>query len=76
MCWALCALTASPGARAFYDQHRAAGDTHHQALRPWATASSASCTAAYAITPTTANTPPGHTAMSLRRDRGSAVGLI
>ena len=23
----------SPGARAFYDQHRAAGDTHHQALR-------------------------------------------
>ena len=22
-----------PGARAYYDQHRAAGDTHHQALR-------------------------------------------
>ena len=31
--WAFCALTASPGARAFYDQHRAAGDTHHRALR-------------------------------------------
>ena len=31
--WALCALNNSPGARAFYDQHRAAGDTHHQALR-------------------------------------------
>ena len=31
--WALCALSASPGARAYYDQHRAAGDTHHQALR-------------------------------------------
>ena len=31
--WALCALTSSPGARAYYDQHRAAGDTHHQALR-------------------------------------------
>jgi transposase len=31
--WALCALSASPGARGFYDQHRAAGDTHHQALR-------------------------------------------
>jgi hypothetical protein len=31
--WALCALPASPGARAYYDQHRAAGDTHHQALR-------------------------------------------
>ena len=31
--WAFSALTVSPGARAFYDQHRAAGDTHHQALR-------------------------------------------
>jgi transposase len=31
--WAFSALNASPGARAFYDQHRAAGDTHHQALR-------------------------------------------
>jgi hypothetical protein len=29
----LCALTNSPGARAFYDHHRAAGDLHHQALR-------------------------------------------
>jgi transposase len=31
--WAFAALLASPGARAFYDQHRAAGDAHHQALR-------------------------------------------
>ena len=31
--WAFCALTSSPGARAFYSQHRSAGDTHHQALR-------------------------------------------
>ena len=31
--WAFAALTASPGARAFYDAHRAAGDTHNQALR-------------------------------------------
>ncbi len=31
--WAFCALNQSPGARAFYDQHRAAGDLHHQALR-------------------------------------------
>ena len=31
--WAFCALLTSRGARAFYDQHRAAGDTHHQALR-------------------------------------------
>ena len=31
--WAFSALTASPGARGYYDQHRRAGDTHHQALR-------------------------------------------
>jgi len=31
--WAFCALSTSPGARTFYDQHRTAGDLHHQALR-------------------------------------------
>src|ERR1700757_2398262 len=31
--WALGAINNSPGARAFYDQHRAAGDLHHQVLR-------------------------------------------
>lgn len=31
--WAFCSLSASPGCRAFYDQRRAAGDLHHQALR-------------------------------------------
>jgi len=31
--WAFCALANSPGARAFYDEHRAAKQTHHQALR-------------------------------------------
>jgi hypothetical protein len=31
--WAFSAITASPGARAFYDQRRTAGDTHHRALR-------------------------------------------
>jgi hypothetical protein len=31
--WAFAALTASPGARAFYDQRRARGDTHNRALR-------------------------------------------
>jgi transposase len=31
--WAFCAISLSPGARAFYDQHRTAGDTNHQALR-------------------------------------------
>lgn len=31
--WAFCALSNSPGARLFYDQHRDAKQTHHQALR-------------------------------------------
>jgi transposase len=31
--WAFCALNSSPGARAYYDQRRTAGDLHHQALR-------------------------------------------
>ena len=31
--WAFSSITASPGARAFYDRRRAAGDSHHKALR-------------------------------------------
>jgi hypothetical protein len=31
--WAFCALSTSPGARAFYDEHRAKDETHDQALR-------------------------------------------
>jgi Transposase/Transposase IS116/IS110/IS902 family len=31
--WAFASLSASPGARSYYDTRRAAGDTHHQALR-------------------------------------------
>ena len=31
--WAFCALSSSPGARAFYDEHRGKGETHDQALR-------------------------------------------
>jgi hypothetical protein len=31
--WAFSAIITSPSARAFYDQRRTAGDTHHQALR-------------------------------------------
>jgi len=31
--WAFCSLTTSPGARAYYDQLRRRGKTHHQALR-------------------------------------------
>ena len=30
--WAFASMSASPGARAFYDYRRAAGDTHHAAL--------------------------------------------
>ena len=30
--WAFCSLSASPGCRTFYDQRRAAGNLHHQAL--------------------------------------------
>ena len=48
-----------PGRPAFYDQRRAAGDLHHQALAPSATASSASSTAASATTPPTTNTRLG-----------------
>jgi transposase len=60
--WAFAAISASPGARAFYDARRAAGDTHHQACAPSATASSASCTAASPAIPPTARSPPGPTA--------------
>jgi transposase len=31
--WAFCATNTSPGCRQFYDQRRATGDLHHQALR-------------------------------------------
>lgn len=31
--WAFSALSASPGARRYYDARRSVGDTHHQALR-------------------------------------------
>ena len=31
--WAFSSITASAGARAFYDRRRAAGDSHHKALR-------------------------------------------
>ena len=66
--WALCALTSSPGARAYYDHHRAAGDVHHQALRALGNRLVGILTAAYATTPPTANTPPGPTARPPRLD--------
>ncbi len=44
MTQAFAALNASPGARAFYDDLRARGIEHNDALRRLATGSSASCT--------------------------------
>ncbi len=31
--WAFCSLSSSPGARRYYDAHRAKGQTHRRALR-------------------------------------------
>jgi hypothetical protein len=59
--WAFASLTASPGARAFYDQRRAAGDTHHQALRALGHLVGSS-RAAWPTTRPTASTPPAPTA--------------
>lgn len=57
-------LTASPGARVFYDHHRARGATHNQALQTLGNPSTESSTAAYAGTPPTTKPQPGHTAQS------------
>ena len=62
--WALCALTNSPGARAFYDHTAPPATCIIKPCAPWATASSASCTAASATTPPIAKKPPGRTAKS------------
>ena len=68
--WAFCALISSPGARAFYDARRVAGDPHHQALRALGNRLvPASSTAAYATRPTTTNTKPGHTAKPTQTPR-------
>ena len=60
--WAFASLTASPGARAFYDEHRAAGDTHHQALRALGNRLVGFLHGCLTTTPPTARTPPGPTA--------------
>jgi transposase len=59
--WAFCALTNSPGARAFYDQHRTTGDLHHQALRALGNRLVGILHGCSATTPPTKNTKPGHT---------------
>ena len=56
---AFATLNASPGARAYYDAHRAAVTPTTKPCAPWPTASSASCTAAYATAPPTTRPPPG-----------------
>jgi hypothetical protein len=58
---AFAALQSSPGARRYYDSHRTAGATHHQARASWPTASSGSCTAAWNTMPATTRTSPGTT---------------
>jgi hypothetical protein len=63
--WAFCALNISPGARAFYDNTAPPTTPTTKPCAPWETGSSASCTDAYATTPPTTNTMPGHTAKPL-----------
>jgi transposase len=57
--WAFAAITPSPGARAFNDQHRAAGDTHHRALRALANRLVGILHGSLRHTPPTTNTSPG-----------------
>ena len=56
---ALAALTGSPGARAYYDQHSARGLPTTKPSEPSPTDSSASSTAASPTTPPTTKTQPG-----------------
>jgi hypothetical protein len=68
--WAFCALRTSPGARTLYDQRvRRRRPAPPSPARPWATDSSASCTAAYATTASTTNTLPGPTDKPLPADK-------
>ena len=62
---AYCALTASPGARAYTTLRRGQATTPPCASSP--TASSASSTAASRPAPSTTNTPPGPTTATSRR---------
>ena len=66
--WAFCALTTSPGARASTTSTAPPATPTTKPCAPWATDSWASCTAAYATTAPTTNTPPGHTAPQRRLD--------
>ena len=63
---AFSALTGSPGARAYYDGHRARGATHHQALRALANRLVGILHGCLATTPSTTKPPPGATGTSRR----------
>ena len=65
--WAFCALTISPGARAFYEQRRAVGDLHHQALRALANRLVGILHGCVRHPTPTTDTPPGHTDNPRRR---------
>ena len=58
--WAFAALSASPGARAYYDHRRAGGDTHHQALRALGNRLAGIRMAAWPTTASTATTAWAH----------------
>jgi hypothetical protein len=60
--WPFSALTRSPGARAYYDQQRARGATHHQALRALANRLVGIRHGCLRHRPATTNPRPGRTA--------------
>ena len=62
--WALCALSASPGRGPTTTSIAPPATPTTKLCAPSAAASWTSCTAAYATTAPTTNTPPGHTAKS------------
>ena len=59
---AFAALAESPGARAYYDAHRSAGDGHDKALRALSNRLVGILHGCLATAPSTTNTQPGHTA--------------
>jgi Transposase IS116/IS110/IS902 family len=70
---AFAALTASPGARACYDELRARGTGHHDALRRLANRLVGILTAASKPARSTTKTPPGATASKLPKPRDNLI---
>ena len=67
--WAFAAITASPGARAFYDTRRSGGDTHNRALRALANRLVGILHGCLRHQRSTTNTPPGPTANNKPLDK-------